>query len=287
VADRLGLAAVVLIALATLPASLAGAQLERVGLAAAGFSGSIWQGARRASPGVACRWATCAGRCDPGHCSPAAPRGHSTSPVPTVRSAPRSVCRSRAKSGSRTCRAVSTLPRSRRSARHAARLARPPLRPARGSRRERRPATVVRGTLDMDGLVAPPPRGTTIGSYLVVMPDPPPRPPPASSLPASTTRKDRSPSTVGSRCRLTAASCSRGCSPRAALRRPGPGPLARAARPRGRVGAPPVERQRHAVAIRRPATRARRRAAGSTGRGRSGSGPSRRSSRAYRSSCGR
>ena len=32
--------------------------------------------------------------------------------------------------------------------------------------------TAIRGTLDMDGLVAPPPRSTTIGSYLVVMPDP-------------------------------------------------------------------------------------------------------------------
>jgi general secretion pathway protein N len=32
--------------------------------------------------------------------------------------------------------------------------------------------TKLRGTLDMDGLVAPPPRNTSIGSYLVVIPDP-------------------------------------------------------------------------------------------------------------------
>jgi general secretion pathway protein N len=32
--------------------------------------------------------------------------------------------------------------------------------------------TVLRGTLDMDGLIAPQPRNTSIGSYLVVIPDP-------------------------------------------------------------------------------------------------------------------
>jgi general secretion pathway protein N len=32
--------------------------------------------------------------------------------------------------------------------------------------------TALRGTLDMDGLVAPPPRNTSIGSYHVVIPDP-------------------------------------------------------------------------------------------------------------------
>jgi hypothetical protein len=30
----------------------------------------------------------------------------------------------------------------------------------------------LRGTLDMDGLIAPPPRNTSIGSYHVVIPDP-------------------------------------------------------------------------------------------------------------------
>jgi general secretion pathway protein N len=32
--------------------------------------------------------------------------------------------------------------------------------------------TTLRGTLDMDGLIAPPPRNTSIGSYHVVIPDP-------------------------------------------------------------------------------------------------------------------
>lgn len=32
--------------------------------------------------------------------------------------------------------------------------------------------TTLRGTLDMDGLIAPPPRNTSIGSYRVEMPDP-------------------------------------------------------------------------------------------------------------------
>jgi len=32
--------------------------------------------------------------------------------------------------------------------------------------------TILRGTLDMDGLIAPPPRNISIGSYHVVIPDP-------------------------------------------------------------------------------------------------------------------
>lgn len=50
--------------------------------------------------------------------------------------------------------------------------------------------TVLRGTLDMDGLIAPQPRNTSIGSYLVVIPDPAATDAGADALTARVTDKE-------------------------------------------------------------------------------------------------
>ena len=50
--------------------------------------------------------------------------------------------------------------------------------------------TVLRGTLDMDGLIAPQPRNTSIGSYLVVIPDPAAADAGADALTARVTDKE-------------------------------------------------------------------------------------------------
>jgi len=169
----LGLAAVVLIALATLPASLAGAQLERVGLAAAGFSGSIWQGraqglAWRGVPVGDLRWTLRPWSLLTGRAAGTLDLARPDGALSTAFSVSfKGEIRLTNLQGSLDVAALSTLPlgmprgwRGRLSGRLeevVVSAGRP---------------TVVRGTLDMDGLVAPPPRGTTIGSYLVVMPDP-------------------------------------------------------------------------------------------------------------------
>ncbi len=169
----LGLAAVVAIALATLPASLAASQLERVGLAAAGFSGSLWTGraqglAWRGAPVGDLRWklrpwSLLAGRAS-GELDVARPDGT----LSTAFSASYSgEVRLTNLQGNLDVAALSALP-----------LGLPPGWRGRLSGRldevvvsDGRP-TAIRGTLDMDGLVAPPPRSTSIGSYRVVIPDP-------------------------------------------------------------------------------------------------------------------
>lgn len=50
--------------------------------------------------------------------------------------------------------------------------------------------TTLRGTLEMDGLIAPPPRNTSIGSYQVTMPDPQASGTPADQLTARVTDKE-------------------------------------------------------------------------------------------------
>jgi general secretion pathway protein N len=168
---------VVLIALATLPASLAGPQLERVGLAAAGFSGSLWQGRAqgvvwRGAPVGDLRWTLqpwslltgrAAGQLDVARPDGSLSTGFSASF--------RGELRLTNLQGSLEVAALSTLPlgmprgwRGRMSGRLDEVV-------VNGGR-----PTSIRGTLDMDGLVAPPPRSTSIGSYRVVIPDPAARP---------------------------------------------------------------------------------------------------------------
>lgn len=169
----LGLAAVVVIALATLPASLAGTQLQRAGLSAAGFSGSVWVGRAQ---GLAWRgvpvgdlswtlrpWSLLAGRAS-GVLDLARPDGRLGAAFSVSF---RGEVRLTDLQGDFDVGALSALP-----------LGMPKGWRGRLSGRldevvvsDGRP-TAIRGTLDMDGLVAPPPRSTSIGSYRVVIPDP-------------------------------------------------------------------------------------------------------------------
>lgn len=168
-----GLAAALGIALATLPAQLLAGQLARLGLQSAGLSGSLWNGhARsltwRSAPLGDVRWSFTPGdllqgrigaqlalsRAD-GSASTHASLGlggelrltetRATLPVGMLSELP-----------------IGTPPNWR------GRLS--------GEFEEIVIAggwpTTLRGSLDMDGLIAPPPRNTSIGSYRVEMPDP-------------------------------------------------------------------------------------------------------------------
>lgn len=169
----LGLAAALVIALATLPASLAAAQLERVGLAAAGFSGSLWQGraqglAWRGAPVGDLRWrlrpwsllgGRAAGALDLTRPDGALSTGFSVSFGGEIRLTNLQ--------GDLDVAALATLPLGMPRGWHGRLSGRLEEVVVSGGR-----PTAIRGTLDMDRLVAPPPRSTSIGSYRVVIPDP-------------------------------------------------------------------------------------------------------------------
>jgi general secretion pathway protein N len=173
----LGLAAVVLIALATLPASLAGGQLARVGIAAAGFSGSLWQGraqglAWRGAPVGDLRWTLRPWSLLTGRAAGALDLTRPDGTLSTGFGASfGGEIRLTNLQGSLDVAALSTLPlgmpRGWRG-RLSGRLDEVVLSSGR--------PIAIRGTLDMDGLVAPPPRSTSIGSYRVVIPDPAAKP---------------------------------------------------------------------------------------------------------------
>lgn len=169
----LGLAAVVTIALATLPASLAGGQLERFGLAAAGFSGSLWQGraqglAWRGAPLGDLRWTLRPWSLLTGRASGTLDLARPDGTLSTVFSVSfRGELRLTDLQANLDVAALSALPlgmpqgwRGRLSGRIDELV-------VSGGQPD-----AIRGTLDMDGLVAPPPRSTSIGSYRVVIPDP-------------------------------------------------------------------------------------------------------------------
>lgn len=168
-----GLAAVLTFAIATLPASLLARQLPRLGLAAESLSGSVWKGRAQALS-----WRT-------------APLGDLNWTV-----SPLSLLRGRLAGDLDLVRPDGQL-RSSFSASFGGQLqlkdvtadfpvealAALPIGLPRGWRGrvtgqfeeivvEDGWPTTLRGTLEMDALIAPPPRNTTIGSYRVVIPDP-------------------------------------------------------------------------------------------------------------------
>lgn len=168
-----GLAAVIAFAIATLPATILARQLPRFGLEAAALSGSVWKGharalAWRSAPLGDLRW-----RISP---LPLL-RGRVAGELDLVRPDGRFHSDFSASLGGRLQLedATAELPVEA--------LAALPIGMPRGWRGRLSAQfeevvvqdgwpTTLRGSLDMDGLIAPPPRNTTIGSYHIVIPDP-------------------------------------------------------------------------------------------------------------------
>lgn len=168
-----GLGAVLAFAIATLPASVLARQLPRVGLSSVALSGSVWNGhaqalSWRTAPLGDLSWSV----------SPLSLlRGRVAGDLELVRADGRVRSAFSASLGGqlRLERVTADLPIEA--------LATLPIGLPRGWRgrisgqfeeivvQAGWPAS-LRGTLDMDGLIAPPPRSTTIGSYHVVIPDP-------------------------------------------------------------------------------------------------------------------
>jgi general secretion pathway protein N len=168
-----GLAAALLIACATLPAQMFAGQLQRAGLQAAAFTGSIWHGEARSLA-----WRS----------APLGDLAWSIAPLQLLRGRIGGELRLTRPDGSLTTRASLSLGGTLRLAETRADLpvealsALPVGMPRRWRGRlsaqfaeiavENGWPTVLRGTLEMDGMIAPPPRNVAIGSYHVEMPDP-------------------------------------------------------------------------------------------------------------------
>jgi general secretion pathway protein N len=186
-----GLAAVLLFAIATLPATLLAPYLQRAGLEAAALTGSIWNGQ---ATGLTWR---------------SAPLGDlqwSIAPLEVLRGRVGGAVRLTRPDGSVTTRASISFGGELRLTDAQAdlpveALSALPLgipRKWRGRLSGRFEEIVVsggwpttlRGTLDMNGLVAPPPRNTSIGSYHVEMPDPGATDTPAGELNARVNDKE-------------------------------------------------------------------------------------------------
>lgn len=169
----LGLLAALAFAAATLPASLLAGRIEAWGLGAAALTGSVWNGQAqgltwRTIPVGNLRWSVrplsllrgrLAGSLDLGRADGTARADFSVSPGGRLRF-----------EGLAADLPVETLASFP--------LGLPPGWRGRLNGRfdlveiEGKRATALRGTLDMNGLVAPPPRNVSIGSYRVVIPDP-------------------------------------------------------------------------------------------------------------------
>jgi len=169
----LGLLAAVLIMVATLPASLAARQLERVGFTAAGYSGSVWRGraqnfAWRGAPLGELQWRLRPWALLTGHAGGTIRLTRPDGSLSSDFSASlKGDVRLSNLQGDLDIEALSALPLGLPhgwSGRVSGRLEE--LEVTDGV------PTSVRGAVDMDGIVAPPPRSTTIGSYHIVMPDP-------------------------------------------------------------------------------------------------------------------
>jgi len=168
-----GLAAALCIALATLPAQVLAGQLTRLGLESAALSGTVWSGnarglAWRSTPLGDLRWSFAPGELLRGRIGGdlqlTRPDGTASTHASVTLGGE---LRLTGTTADLPVELLSALPigmprnwRGRLSARFEEIVL------ARGW-----PAT-LRGTLDMDGLIAPPPRNTSIGSYHVEMPDP-------------------------------------------------------------------------------------------------------------------
>lgn len=186
-----GLAAALAVAVATLPASVLAGQLARAGLGAAELSGSVWNGyARgltwRSAPLGDLRW--------------------SLAPLELLRGRIAADLHLSRPDGDLTTRASASLDGTLRLT--GARVNLPveslsalPLGVPRNWRgrltgqfdeitvRKGWPSS-VRGTLEMDGLIAPPPRNISIGSYHIEMPDPQSAAAPAGQLSARVADKE-------------------------------------------------------------------------------------------------
>jgi general secretion pathway protein N len=171
----LGAAAVLLIALATLPATLMASQLSRAGLDAAGLWGSVWNGRAqgltwKSAPVGDLQWTLSPWQLLLGRAAGEVTLGR---PDGSLRAAYRlaldGTLRLEDVQADLPVEMLSSLPigmprnwRGRLSGRF-----------DEVTLRNGWPQ-MLRGTLDMDGLIAPPPRNTSIGSYHVVIPDPAP-----------------------------------------------------------------------------------------------------------------
>jgi general secretion pathway protein N len=168
-----GLAAALAIALATLPAQVLAGQMSRLGIASAGLSGTVWSGQARSlswrsAPLGDVRWSFAPGDLLRGRVGAALelsrPDGSATSHVSVGLGGVLRLTDTRADLpvGMLSALPIGTPPNWR------GRL--------NGQFDEivisRGWPTTLRGTFDMDGLIAPPPRNTSIGSYRVEMPDP-------------------------------------------------------------------------------------------------------------------
>ena len=168
-----GLAAVLAFAIATLPASVLERQLPRVGLEAAALSGSVWEGraqalAWRTAPLGDLSWtlsplSMLRGRIA-GDLDLVRPDGRLRSSFSTSLGGP---LRLEGVTADLPVEALAALPigmprgwRGRVSGQFDEIVVQDGW------------PTTLRGTLEMDALIAPPPRNTSIGSYHVVMPDP-------------------------------------------------------------------------------------------------------------------
>jgi hypothetical protein len=168
-----GLAAVLVMALVTLPAKIVAGQLARIGIEAVGFSGSVWNGrahglAWRSAPLGDLQWSIAPlellrGRVG-GELELARPDGSLATQFSVSLGGDLHL------SGTQFTLPVAAL------------AALPVGMPRNWHGRVSGKFTqvqvshgwpaAVRGTLDMDGLIAPPPRNTSIGSYHIEIPDP-------------------------------------------------------------------------------------------------------------------
>jgi hypothetical protein len=187
----LGIVALLAFALATLPSSLFADRLQRHGVTAVAFTGSIWSGA---ASGLAWRGALLGDlrwRVDPlqlfrgrlgAHLLLARPDGRIESDVAATLAGSLHLAGTRVELPVEALSVLPVgLPKGWRGQMHAE-FAEVEL--AKGW-----PA-VVRGTIDMDGLVAPPPRNSSIGSYHAVLPDPKSQAEPGAGISARVTDKE-------------------------------------------------------------------------------------------------
>jgi general secretion pathway protein N len=168
-----GLAAVVAIAIATLPASVLGGQMARFGLDAVALTGTVWNGQAqaltwRSAPLGDLRWSLAPlqllrGRVG-GELHLTRPDGNLSTRISVSPGGHLHLADTQA---SLPIEALAAMPlglprnwRGRLTGRFDEIVVRDGW------------PTTLRGTLEMDGLIAPPPRSVSIGSYHVVIPDP-------------------------------------------------------------------------------------------------------------------
>jgi hypothetical protein len=187
----LGLLAVFLFVVATLPAGLFDRRLQGYGVSAVSYSGSVWSGV---ASGIAWRGATLGdlrwqiapatllrGRLG-AHVQLVRPDGSVESDVEASLAGPVDLAGVRVNLPVESMSALPLgLPKGWRGR---VRADIPELRITRGWPES------VKGTIDMDGLIAPPPRNATIGSYHAVLPDPAAKPAAGAGITARVSDKE-------------------------------------------------------------------------------------------------